>query len=391
MEPFRDELDAAHERIEHLEQELAEARGEKKPPPQPEAPPPAPTATRGSRLRAARWLAILAAIGVGGYYAYPHVSSGEWEGVHGAILTDLNGDGVPDIVGRIRHLSPDRITLAATDGKTGRRLWESERLGVYIETYQGALGLAGDTLLYAAPGGDLHAFGARDGRDRWSGRLPEQVKSFCAGGQPDEVRIRLANDAIVSLALADGRSLASTAEPHGGACQALPDDSSGTGSRAGRGTDGTLSVEAVTPEISKLVEDMRVGYAMRRPGGPLVLFGSRKVGTSVPMIAAVYDDVSRNWSHDMPATDVLKTSAEAFVGGTISSTRVFATYERGSSDPHVLVCFDLTGKRQWETPLPTTDPLTLVQATEDRVLVSQWGRLTVYDAKSGAVLFAIGG
>jgi hypothetical protein len=33
MDPFRDELDAAHERIEHLERELAEARGQKDPPP----------------------------------------------------------------------------------------------------------------------------------------------------------------------------------------------------------------------------------------------------------------------------------------------------------------------------------------------------------------------
>jgi putative pyrroloquinoline-quinone binding quinoprotein len=384
MDPFRNELEAAHRRIEQLERELAEARGETKtktPAPAP-SPTPTPIATR-SRVRARfKVLGAVAAVAVAAYYAYPFVFSGEWEGVHAAILADVNGDGVPDVVGRIRHQERDRVTITASDGKNGRRLWESESLGPYGDTYQGVLGLAGDTLLFATPAAELRAFALRDGKKRWQSKLPEKAKLFCTGAGPSDVRIRLADDRIVSVGLGDGRSAGPSSDPLV-ACDQLADD--------GRETAVRFFVGHSSPSDYK-VEGMYVSYALQPPDGPTVLFGYREKGTEVPMIAALYEDVSRNWKSDLPAEDPLQTSAESSQLAAVNATRAFATYQRShSDDPHVLVCFDLAGRRQWEKALPDDQPLTAVQATEERVFVSQWGHLTVYDAKTGKTLFDIGG
>jgi hypothetical protein len=140
------------------------------------------------------------------------------------------------------------------------------------------------------------------------------------------------------------------------------------------------------------VEGMNVRAVMQRSGGPKVALGTRDRGTSVPMIAAVFDgDPSRNWKSDLAGTRPLETGPFASERGALTASHAFTDY--GYSDiskPHSLVCFDLGGHRQWETPLPGRDPIGSIQATDQRVFVSQWGRLTAYDASSGKTLFAIG-
>lgn len=382
MDPFRSELEAAHRRIAQLEAELAEARA-----------PAAARARRRARLALVVGGALLLAVGgylglrllSGASSAAPGASavvtsSGEWEGVHRAILADADGDGLPDVVGRMRHLHDgDRVTIAAFDGRSGKPLWQSEALGTYSDGLQAALGLADTTLLFASSGGELRAYSLRGGKPIWRATLPEKVKSFCAGESSRDVFIRLADDATVSVGLRDGL-VASPAAGDAGACKRLPDD--GANPESGDwGDDGSRSAP----------EGMRVSYAARAPGGgPVVLFGERAKGTSVPMIAAIYEDASRSWKSDLPAERPLETSAErAGAGAAVTSSRAFAAYQPPGPSPHVLVCFDLAGRRQWEKPFPDTEPLTSIQAIEERVFVSQWGHLTAYDTRTGDVAFSI--
>jgi outer membrane protein assembly factor BamB len=386
VEPFRSELDAAHRRIAQLEAELAEARA------------PAAARARRRRVRTAAIVGGASVLGLAGFVGYrvsssgsagtqgaavvTVTSSGEWEGVHRAILADADGNGLPDVVGRMRHLDDgDRITIAAFDGRSGKPLWKSESVGTYSDGLQGGLGLAGATLLFATGGGELRAYALRDGKAIWHVALPEKVKSYCAGDDPSEVVIRLADDAAVTVGLRDGR-VAPGPIADAGDCKRLPDDG------AERDSDDWGDMVGHSAP-----EGMRVSYAARAPGGgPVVLFGERAKGTSVPMIAAVYEDASRNWKADLPAERPLESSAEPFgAQAAVTTTRAFATYQRPQgSDPHLLVCFDLAGRRQWEKPLPDSDPLTSVQAIEERVFVSQWGHLTAYDARTGEIAFSIG-
>jgi outer membrane protein assembly factor BamB len=324
------------------------------------------------------------------------ITNESWEGVHGAIVVDVNGDHVPDLVGRVRYvITGDRVALAAFDGQSGDKLWESDALGGYTETYQGVLGLADDALLFAAPSGELRAYGVRDGKKRWSSSLPEKATGFCKAERPGDVRVRLADQRSSHVRLSDGQASAASPQPappahgprgkekEGEACVRLASDDGKTGD------PGYELRSAGSFDVA--VEGMSVRAELQRAGGPKIVFGTREKGTSVPMIAAVFEDASRNWKSDLAGTRPLETGPFAPELGAVTTSRAFTEY--GYTDimkPHALVCFDLGGHRQWETVLPGKDPLSAIQATDQRVFVSQWGRLSAYDAASGKVLFSIG-
>jgi outer membrane protein assembly factor BamB len=324
-----------------------------------------------------------------------NLSNMTWEGVHGAIVTDVNGDHVPDLVGRVRYvIGGDRVTLGAFDGRDGSKLWESDPLGTYTQTYQGALGLADDTLLFASSAGELRAFGVHDGKKLWTSSLPEKPAGFCRGDRAGEVRVHLVDQRFAPVRLSDGQAAAASApapsahaargrEKEVEPCVRLASDD---------GTTGDPSTELRTSGHDVSVEGMSVRAVMQHPGGPKVALGTHDRGTSVPMIAALFEgDSSRNWKSDLAGTRPLETGPFASEHGALTASHAFTDY--GYSDiskPHTLVCFDLGGHRQWETPLPSRDPIGSIQATEQHVFVSQWGRLTAYDASSGKTLFALG-
>jgi outer membrane protein assembly factor BamB len=304
----------------------------------------------------------------------------QWEGVHGALLTDVSGDGVPDLLGRARYVgSSDRVTLAAFDGTSGALLWESEALGTYTETYQGSLGLAEDLLLFADEGGQLRTFSARDGEPSWHASLADKATRFCQEA-PGQVRVDLANGSATRLLLADGHL--APPPPEGAACARLADD----------GAEGDPSYTLSTDSISgEPVGGMRARTTLRRDGGPTVYLGTRSAGSSVPMIGVVFDDPAQSWKSDLAATRPLETGPWAPEVGAVTADRVYTVYGfTDTSRPRMLVAFDLAGQRRWETPLPNTMPLTSVQATDDRIFVSQWGHLQAFDAATGEATFSIG-
>lgn len=323
------------------------------------------------------------------------VTDMQWEGVHGAILVDVNGDRVPDLVGRVRYvLGGNRVTLGAFDGTDGTKLWETDPLGSYTATYQGALGLADDTLLFATSNGELHAYGVHDGKKRWTSSLPDKLAAYCKGDRAGEVRVRLADQRVEQVRLTDGQAAAAATpapsahaprgkEKEAESCARLPSDD---------GKAGNPDYELRTSgSFDIAVEGMTARAVLQRPGGPRVALGTREKGTSVPMIAAVFDDRSRDWKSDLAGTRPLDTGPFAPELGAVTASRVFTEY--GFTDitkPHAIVCFDLGGHRQWETVLALKSPLSAIQATDQRVFVSQWGRLSAYDASSGKPSFSIG-
>jgi hypothetical protein len=302
-----------------------------------------------------------------------------WEGVHGIVFADANGDGVPDVVGRLREAGgADRISLGAFDAATGRKLWESAPLGTYHDTFQGLLGFEQDTLVLCGATGKTSGVGLRDGKTRWSGTLPEKATALCKGDRPGEVRVVLADASSVVLRLADGRT--SAPAPRSGGCARIPNDEKD--GDPGYETRSMMTVEA---------NGMTARVALQRPGGPEILLGYRSKGTSVPMIAAVFADPLRSWKSDMPGTNPLETGTSMSQEGVVTASRACADYGFSSMvKPHMVVCFDLAGHRLWETALLDTAPISAIQSDDRRVFVSQWGRLTVLDAARGTHLYSIG-
>jgi outer membrane protein assembly factor BamB len=257
------------------------------------------------------------------------------------------------------------------------------------------LGLADDTLLFAASSGDLRAYSVRDGRKRWSSSLPEKATGFCKAERPGDVRVRLADQRSTHVRLSDGQASPPASQPappaHAPrgkereveACVRLVSDDGKTG-------DPSYELRSAS-SFDVAVEGMSVRAELQRAGGPKIVLGTREKGTSVPMIAAVFEDAGRNWKSDLAGTRPLDTGPFAPELGAVTAGRAFTEY--GYTDimkPHALVCFDLGGHRQWETVLAGKDPISAIQATDQRVFVSQWGRLSVYDAANGKAVFSIG-
>jgi outer membrane protein assembly factor BamB len=310
----------------------------------------------------------------------------EWEGVHAPILTDVNGDKVPDVVGRVRYiLGGDTISLAAFEGATGKPLWESARVGSHSATFQGLLGLADDALLLCKTSGEMTAWGLHDGKKRWTKGLPDKAKHLCKGDHPGEVHVVLADDTVVTVRLADGHASAPTPALKGAShCSPLATDGADDG-------DPNVETHRLFGEDAR-VEGMQGTLTLQRSGGPRIVLGYRAKGTRVPMIAGVYPSPAQNWKSDVPGARLLETTSGPESLGALGGSRVFTEYgfSSGGMTPHQLVAFDVTGHRLWETPLPSGDPLTAIRADEQRVFVSQWGQLSVWDGASGKALYTIG-
>jgi PQQ-like domain len=308
----------------------------------------------------------------------PAVPTLGWEGVHGVLFADANGDGVPDVIGRTRYvLGGDRITLVAFEASTGRTIWESGTLGTYTQTYQGTLGLSQDVLVLCRATGETSGWGLRDGKVRWTGSLPEKTKSLCKGDRPGEVVAQLADGTSATIRLADGHATAPT--PGARPCVRLPGDA--------KDADPGFEFQ---DSMSSSVPGMTVTAALVRPGSPRILLGSRAVGTNVPMIAAVFPDASRNWKSELPSTDRLEAQASFPVAGGLTSTRACTTYTLSGASRTMAVCFDLAGHRLWESPVAPHDPVSAVQSDDRRVYVSQWNQLNVFDAVTGAPAYTVG-
>ncbi len=70
-----------------------------------------------------------------------------WESAH-PLIVDVDGDGIEDVIGVQRQVTPDAMRLAALSGADGHVLWNTRRLGTYLDLYRHVAVLAGGTVLF---------------------------------------------------------------------------------------------------------------------------------------------------------------------------------------------------------------------------------------------------
>jgi outer membrane protein assembly factor BamB len=290
-----------------------------------------------------------------------------WES-SGVILARVNGDATPDVIGRLRRVSPDdTVWLAALDGATGERLWETPSLGTYMETYQGALARVGSRLVLGTEDGTLRSWDLRTGAPGWSASTPDVVERFCVSPE---------GDGTLSAELKTGRLLAIDAA---------------TGAIRGTTMASCAPADSEAGQLPDVFVELPESFNMRRTGvlethQATYVIGSRDSGTAVPMIASLHADPSLNWVSDLPATRPLASRlARMNPYAAANSTAVFTVYEREEAHHYVVVAFDHGGRRQWEFEVPEDSPLESIAASEDFVYVAQWNHLTAIRAKTGEV------
>jgi outer membrane protein assembly factor BamB len=352
--------------------------------PVPQAPPAATAATARRIGCASALLPVCIGAAVLGFVLYQKraiETRMQWQGTGGAILRDLDGDGAPEVIGRARYvLQGDRVTIAAFDGRSGKKRWESEALGSYGDSYQGKLALVGDTLIYASPLGGLRGFAVADGKARWQAPLPEEVKEICRTAAGD-ARVTTTDGVARVVRVSDGTAEAS-GRAAGGDCARVAHDGDG-------GDPAIRDVAASSFDVK--AAGMRPARLLERGSGPRIALGNRDKGTAVPMAAALSEDPAQRWATEL-AERPLEASTFAPEHAALSDDRLFAVVGmRDIQKPSHLVAVDrASGARLWEVPLAGTMPVEGVLTAGDRVYVSSWGQLAAFDPATGQRLYAIG-
>jgi hypothetical protein len=302
-----------------------------------------------------------------------------WLGHGPALLARLDGDRIPDPVGRVRYVGGgDALHLAAFSGASGERLWQSAALGSYSDTYQGRVIHADPLILFADPRGSLTAYRSADGGVKWTVSLSDKVERACRL-DARSIAIQTADQSWQTVSMADGAARRSSG-PVG--CTRLPDDDEDTG-------DPALVV--MQPGSLK-VPGMSVARVVRRGRGPPIAVGSKQPGSAVPMLARL--DRSRPvWKVEVPAGNPLaaRTSAPEFV--SITDSQACAIYEQQDSSPPRLTCFDLaSGSRRFDSEIEkgTTIVMEALVWSGQRFYLSSWGHLQVFDDATGQRLHLIG-
>lgn len=350
-------------------------------------PPKVGPALIATQAHSARWgvggalvvVAIAAAIGIlvvgRGCGIGPAAKRPTWQGTTALLVTDLDGDGKRELVGRARRVEAgDRIWIVALDLASGAVRWESDSLGSHSDTGAGMLAAGRDTIVFATPRGEVVFFDARASAPRWKVQLDERISHLCEGDK-DTVVVVGVDRHLRTLARADGAMRPSDpARP----CVRLASD---VEARRGGGP----------AEASRLGQSigLQVSEIHPAPGGR-VLEATRQGGTRVPMLAFVDDAGTVRWKVDVPV-DPLAASEGDPEKLAVGDRAVCAAYrpDQKLGDPH-LTCFALAdGKRLWNVA-PGMYPLSSLAVTDVGVVFAAWGRVELRALDTGDVVWSYG-
>lgn len=350
-----------------------------------------------------------------------------------AIPADVDGDHVADAVGRVRYVGgADRIALAAYSGASGKKIWESEPLGSYDETYRGTLGRAGDRLLFVDDRGQITGYSLDAGKPLWHATLGEKLESMCRA--EGRAYLLAADERWLALDLESGKVSDASAAPDG--CVPIATDAGDAHSGLERVLDWTS--RDVVP-IPGAIDGMRIETKAELGDGRWLGLGAKHPGTRVPMaalfelkgyepppppdilsqpFASLDKDGKRSyyraqrrheaavrkaakaakatliWKAVIPAGDVMAVTQgtpDHFAVATDADC-VFVAYEMQRGPIHA-VCLSLkNGERRWDLAMPKAfiDNLGGVTAAGKRGFVVILQRLHILDLAAGKRLFSIG-
>ncbi|HEY1813862.1 MAG TPA: PQQ-binding-like beta-propeller repeat protein [Kofleriaceae bacterium] len=302
------------------------------------------------------------------------IFSQQWMG--GApLIVDVDGDGVPDLVGEIRALRADRITIAAFSGVDGHKLWETNSLGDYahVHSSRGAA-LADGVLVWAAGLGNITGYDLKSGKKRWSARAEDAIQRMCTG-VPGQLSVRAATGTWWTLTLATGTLRPETAP---------------TTCVAPARADPHASELDVVPTGALHVDGMSIQQVIAHGSGPKIALGWRTPGSGLTMLAAVDDSGATLW-HVVVSTDDRWVAALSALSVVVDDRDVAVVYWHDSPIAARLAVFDHTsGTRRFDVALDktgsTADGIALMP---NAVAVSQFGNLQIYDRVTGHQKFVI--
>lgn len=314
------------------------------------------------------------------------------------LLADVNGDGTTDAIGRARYVgSKDEITLAAFDGASGAKLWETEPLGSYTDTYQGTVARVGEAVMFASGLGVVRFYSIDAGEQLHETSIGERLERACASGSA--AWLRTADERWLKLEMPDGVPAGIPSEVEWPEeCQPVATDG-----KLGRGRLPSGTTELVTwgaregQPPPRNIEGIRITSHAVTPERDWIGLGHKQPGTRVPMAARYRfadGEIAVAWITEVPAGDPLAADegAPEELAVAAGADCVVIAYEM-QSQPLRVACLSLeSGARRWDVALPKAfiDNLDGVAAAGDRGFVTILGRLHILDLASGRLLHTIG-
>jgi outer membrane protein assembly factor BamB len=328
-----------------------------------------------------------------------------------ALFGDLNGDAVVDIVfpARVQEESGSKQRFIAFNGRTGAELWRSPEAEI-----NGSIALEQGKLMVADRSGKLSAFDARSGAASWSVALGERLSEYCVASEPGAVRVVTADQRTVAVDAATGKQTPVAGKP--------PCKRANTSNRFGRRRDDFADrSDSRAPEGVKSVvcggvrvmgdrnftvadqckaqfrvdPDKLPGMspsALWQHAGGMLVFGSKRPGTRVPMVGFLKGG-KLVWSSDVPASNPLEVSEGAPNHVALAGSRLFVAYEQQTGDkaPSITAFDTASGARLWNVTLPGgRKSLSRLEAGGDGLLVSVGDAAVGLAAADGKQRFVIG-
>ncbi|RKG60064.1 hypothetical protein D7V80_36530, partial [Corallococcus sp. CA054B] len=310
------------------------------------------------------------------------------------VFMDVNGDGTEDIVGHVSQHeagSGFRHVIAAFDGRTFQKLWESAPSeGPDTSRYTKVIAQNGRLVMSEQRAVNLLELetGKRLGRVP----LTDSPGRLCIpSGDTTSVWVEVVDHQHL---LFDTRTATAKPAPQAPEGCATPPESMKTCDR------GRPPEHPTTCELSSYPPSDIRGFSSRyllRMGGYTLALGTRWPGTAVPLVALFAPGDRKPLWHDIVSDkDPLLLRALAPEVGEIAKDAVYVVYSlaEGGKGGLQLIRRDLrTGAVAWDVALPepqTTAVRATLWARDGRIYVSQWGHLLALDAATGDRVGIIG-
>ncbi|TNV66889.1 hypothetical protein, partial [Corallococcus exiguus] len=308
----------------------------------------------------------------------------EWVERGAPAFVDVNGDGTEDIVGHVsRHEggSDFRHVIAAFDGRTFQKLWESAPSeGPDASRYTKVIAQNGRLVMSEQRTVNLLELetGKRLGRVP----LTDSPRRLCIPpGDTTSVWVELVDHQHL---LFDTRTVTAQPAPRAPKGCATPPLSPQTCNMS-RPAEHPTSCERSSYPPS----DIR-GFSTKylfRTGGYTLALGTRWPGTQVPLVA-LYAPGNRKplWHDTVSEKDPLLLRDTAPEVGEITQDAVYVVYALEKGGAHLIKRDLRTGAVAWDVALPESRSLSMLTALwvrDGRVYVPQWGALHVLDAATG--------
>ena len=287
----------------------------------------------------------------------------------GAIMVDVDGNGVTDLVGRATDaLYGKRFSIVALDSATGRLLW---RTRIPDPAPTPILALWNGIVVSMQARDQLVGLDVKTGTQRWSIALAVSVDWFCSLGTRLLARTGLWK--FVTIDVNAGTASAETEDRDRPRCGAVIHDQE-------RGDPAAVPWGGVDP----LAPSLDPIQSWHIPGSESRL---RVVALSNETYVERGTSTKTEWKTPLPIPDGF-TATEPTRVAIGTDTACVSIRHDGPATSRQLTCLDLaTGAQRWAMNVKM---LERAYIADDRLYLVAMHRIAAHDARSGALVWEVG-